>query len=140
MKKIKIILKLQAPGGQATPAPPIGPALGQYGVNIGQFVTEFNQATSDQQGVVLPIELTIYEDRSFGIRIKTPASSYLLKKAAGLEKGSAAPVRQKAGQVTQAQIQEIARQKMPDLNTQNLAQAVKIIEGSAKSIGLEVVK
>jgi large subunit ribosomal protein L11 len=137
-KKIKTIVKFQAKGGQATPAPPVGTALGPHGVNIGEFVSKFNEQSRDQMGVLLPIEITIYEDRSFDFKVKTPPASYLLLKAAGIEKGSGNTPRVKAGKVSKAQIQEIAAQKMTDLNADSPEQAAKIIEGTARSMGLTV--
>lgn len=137
-KKIKTIVKVQAPGGQATPAPPIGPALGQHGVNIVEFTQKFNEQTRDQQGVVLPVAITIYEDRTFDFKVKTPPASYLLLKAAGIEKGSGTTPKVKAGKVTKAQIQEIALKKMVDLSADTPQAAAKIIEGTARSMGLTV--
>lgn len=139
-KKIKTTVKLQVPGGQATPAPPVGTALGPQGINIGEFVAKFNEQTKDQPGIVLPVLLTIYEDRTFSFIIKTPPASFLLKKAAGLEKGSGTPKREKVGKVTKMQLADIATIKLPDLNVRDLGQAVKIIEGTARSMGIEVVK
>ena len=137
-KKIKTILKLQIEAGKATPAPPVGPALGQHGLNIQEFVTKFNEATRDKMGQVIPAEITVYEDRTFTFKLKTPPASYLLRKAAGVEKGSGEPNKKKAGQVTKKQIEEIAQQKMEDLNANDLAGAVKIIEGTARQMGIEV--
>ncbi|MFY9484127.1 MAG: 50S ribosomal protein L11 [Patescibacteria group bacterium] len=139
-KKIKTTVKLQVPGGQATPAPPVGTALGPQGINIGEFVSKFNEQTKDQPGIVLPVLLTIYEDRTFSFIIKTPPASFLLKKAAGLEKGSGTPKREKVGKVSGAQVADIARIKLPDLNARDIGQAVKIIEGTARSMGIEVTK
>lgn len=139
-KKIKTTVKLQVPGGQATPAPPVGTALGPQGINIGEFVSKFNEQTKDQPGIVLPVLLTIYEDRTFSFIIKTPPASFLLKKAAGLEKGSGTPKREKVGKVSHAQLADIATTKLPDLNVADLSQAVKIIEGTARSMGIEVTK
>ncbi len=137
-KPIKIVLKLQIPAGQATPAPPIGPALGQHGVSIQDFCSQFNEATKERGGEIVPAEITVYEDRSFTFVLKTPPTSYLLRQAAGLEKGSGIPNRNKVGKVTKEDLGRIALKKMPDLNTSNLEEAVKIIEGTARSMGIEV--
>jgi|SRR5581483_6076944 large subunit ribosomal protein L11 len=138
-KKIRAIVKVQAPAGKATPAPPIGPALGQHGINIMAFVKEFNERTASQAGLVVPAEITIYEDRSFTFVTKTPPAADLLKRAAGVEKGSGAAGRTKVGTVTRDKIREIAQLKMPDLNANDLAAAERMIEGTARSMGLEVV-
>jgi len=137
-KKIKIKVKIQAPAGKANPAPPIGPALGQHGVNIMDFVNKFNEKTKDMGDVIIPAEITIYEDRSFDFILKTPPAAILLKKAAKVEKGSGVPNKDKVGKVTRAQVEEIAQKKMQDLNATDLDQAVKIIEGTARSMGIEV--
>ncbi|PIZ57475.1 50S ribosomal protein L11 [bacterium (Candidatus Torokbacteria) CG_4_10_14_0_2_um_filter_35_8] len=137
-KKVKTVLKLQIQAGGANPAPPIGPALGQHGVNIQEFCTQFNEQTKDKQGEIIPAEITIYEDRSFVFILKTPPASDLLKKAAGIDKGAGEQKRQKVGTITKNQIREIAEKKLPDLNTDSLEQAMKIIEGSAKSMGIQV--
>ena len=137
-KKVTAIVKLQCPAGKATPAPPVGPALGQHGVNIMAFVKEFNARTADQVGMIIPVEITVYEDRSFTFITKTPPASVLLKKAAGLEKGSGAPNREKVGKVTRSQVREIAQLKMPDLNAASLEAAVRMIEGTARSMGIIV--
>lgn len=137
-KLIKTVLKLQIEAGKANPAPPIGPALGQHGVNIALFCKEFNDATKDKSGDVIPAEITIYEDRSFTFKLKTPPASALLKKAAGIEKGSGEPNKKKVGKVTKADIRAIAEKKMEDLNTENVEQAMKIIEGTAKNMGITV--
>jgi len=139
-KKIKAIVKVQCPGGQATPAPPVGPALGQHGVNIIEFTQKFNEQTRDQQGIILPVIITVYEDRSFDFKIKTPPAAYLLKKAAGVEKGSGTPPKVKVGEVTKDQIRAIADQKMPDLSADTQEEAMKIIEGTARSMGLSIKK
>ena len=139
-KPIKTIVKLQIPAGKATPAPPIGPALGQHGINIQDFCKKFNDATKEMTGDIIPAEITIYEDRSFDFKLKTPPASALLKKAAGLEKGSGEPHKTKVGKVTKAQIREIAERKMADLNAQDIDAAMKIIEGTARSMGIEVVE
>ena len=137
-KPIKIKVKLQAPAGKANPAPPIGPALGQHGVNIMEFCNQFNEQTKDLGDVIIPVEMTIYEDRSFDFVLKSPPASELLKKAASIEKGSGNPLKEKVGSVSRAQIKEIAEKKMNDLNAHNLKTAEKIIEGTAKSMGLEI--
>ncbi len=131
-------IKLQIPGGQATPAPPVGPALGQHGVNIGQFVTQFNEKTKDSQGMISPVEISVFKDKSFTFIIKSPPAAVLLKKAAGIAKGSSEPNREKIGKVTKAQIEEIAKIKLPDLNVNKLDMAGKIIEGTAQSMGIKV--
>ncbi len=138
-KKVRAIVKVQAPAGKATPAPPIGPALGQHGINIMAFVKEFNERTASQAGLVIPAEITIYEDRSFTFITKTPPAADLLKRAAGVEKGSGATGRTKVGTVSRDKIREIAQLKLPDLNANDLAAAEKMIEGTARSMGLEVV-
>lgn len=129
-------IKLQMPAGQATPAPPVGPALGQHGVNIGQFVREYNDATRDQMGTVIPVEITVYSDRTYSFILKTPPASVLLKKAASIAKGCTAS--EKVGSVTRAQLEEIAKVKMGDLNARNLDAACLIIAGTARSMGIEV--
>ena len=139
-KKVVKKLKLQIPAGKATPAQPIGPALGQAGINIGEFVTKFNEATREMIGDIIPVEISVYEDRSFSFVMKTPPASNLLLKAAGVEKGAGKSLLSKAGKVTKAQVREIAEKKLRDLNTDNIEQAMKIIEGSARSMGIEVVK
>lgn len=138
-RKVKAIIKLQISAGKATPAPPVGPALGQHGVNIMAFVKEYNERTAAQAGSVVPVEITIYEDRSFAFVTKTPPAADLLKKAAGVEKGSGVPNRDKIGTVSRSQVEEIARLKLKDLNAQEVAAAVRMIEGTARSMGLEVV-
>jgi len=140
MKKVKATVKLNIPAGQATPAPPVGPALGQYGVAIMDFCKAYNEKTKDMQGQIIPAVVTIYEDRSFNFIIKTPPTSELLKKAAGIEKGSGAVPREKVGKVTKEQVREIAERKMADLNAPDIKVAVKIIEGTARSMGIEVTK
>lgn len=137
-KPIKTILKLQIEAGKANPAPPIGPALGQHGVNIGAFCQQFNEATKDMAGDVVPAEVTIYEDRSFDFKLKTSPASALLKKAAGISKGSPVPHKQKVGRVTRAQLREIAEKKMEDLNARDVEAAEKIIAGTAKNMGIEI--
>ncbi len=138
-KKMIATVKLQVKGGQANPSPPIGPALGQHGVNIAEFCKSFNAKTQDQMGVVIPVIITIYADRSFSFITKTPPASVLLKQAAKIAKGSNQPNREKVGEVTRKQVEDIARMKMEDLNAFNLEKAVKIIEGTARSMGIEVV-
>lgn len=137
-KPVKVKLKLQIPAGAATPAPPVGPALGQHGVNIGEFVKKFNEATKDSPGEIIPVEITVYEDRSFDFILKTPPASDLLRRAAGVEKGSGEPHKAKVGKVTRAQLREIAKRKMPDLNAETLEQAEKTIAGTARSMGIEI--
>ena len=137
-KPIKAQLKLQIPAGAANPAPPIGPALGQHGVNIAQFCQQFNAATEELKGDIIPAEITIYEDRTFTFVLKTPPASALLRKAAGIEKGSGVPHKQKVGRVTRKQVREIAEKKLADLNTTDLSAAEKIIEGSARNMGITI--
>jgi large subunit ribosomal protein L11 len=139
MKEVKTIIKLQIPAGQATPAPPVGPALGQHGVNIGQFVKEYNDRTRADQGTIVPVEITVYTDRSFKFITKTPPASVLLKKAAGLAKGASTVGTEIVGRVTRKQVREIAQKKMPDLNAASLEAAERIIAGTARSMGVEVV-
>lgn len=138
-KEITGKIKLQCPGGQATPAPPVGPALGSHGVNIAEFVKLFNDRTRDQMGMIIPVEITVYKDRSFDFILKTPPAAVLLKKAAKLEKAAGMVGHEIAGQVTRAQVEEIAQIKMPDLNARSLEQACRIVEGTARSAGIEVV-
>ncbi len=137
-KEVTAQIKLQVPAGQATPAPPVGPALGQHGVNIGQFVSQFNEATREQMGMIIPVVISVYADRTFSFIMKSPPAAVLLKQAAGIVKGSAEPNKEKVGAVTRAQVEEIAKRKMEDLNAQNLDAAVKVIEGTARSMGIEV--
>lgn len=139
-KKVRAIVKVQCPAGKATPAPPIGPALGQHGINIMEFVKAFNERTASQAGMIIPCEITIYEDRSFTFITKTPPAAVLLKQAAGLEKGSGQPNREKVGTVTWSQIEEIAKIKMPDLNANDLQAAARMVAGTARSMGLNVEK
>ena len=138
-KKVIAEIKLQIPAGQANPSPPVGPALGQRGVNIMEFCKAFNAQTQAQAGLIIPVIFTVYADRSFTFITKTPPAAVLLKRAAGIEKGSGETGKKQVGQVTRQQVEEIARLKMPDLTASNLAQAVKTIEGTARSLGLEVV-
>ncbi len=139
-KKIKTIIKLQIPAGKANPAPPVGPALGQHGLNIAEFCSKFNAATAKLGNDIIPVEITVFEDRTYSFVLKTPPAAELLKKAAGIEKGSGKPLQEKVGKVTRAQIREIAERKMPDLNANTLEAAMKIIEGTARQMGLEVVE
>jgi len=140
MKKVKTIIKLQAPAGKATPAPPIGPALGQHGLNIMEFVNQFNSQTENLGETIIPVEIRVYEDRTFDFSLKSPPAAVLLKKAAAIEKGSGVPNREKVGKVSEAQIEEIAKEKIQDLNTDNLEQAKKTIRGTAKNMGIEITK
>jgi len=137
-KAIKTVIKLQIPGGQATPAPPVGTAMGPHGVNIAEFVKQFNEKTRDRMGEVTPAEITVYVDRTFSFILKTPPAAELLKKAAKIEKGSGDPLRTKVGKVTKAQIKEIAEKKMPDLNAKDIEGAMRIIEGTARNMGITV--
>lgn len=137
-KKILAMIKLHVPGGQANPAPPVGPALGQHGVNIMEFCKSFNDKTRDKQGLIVPVEITVYADRSFTYITKTPPASILLKKAAKIAKASGEPNREMAGKVTRDQVREIAETKMPDLNAADIEAAMRIIEGTARSMGIEV--
>jgi large subunit ribosomal protein L11 len=137
-KEVKAKIKLQCPGGKATPAPPVGPALGQHGVNIGDFVRRFNDATSKDQGLIIPVVLTVFTDRSFDFELKSPPAAVLLKLAAGLDKGSGTPNTEKVGTVTRAQVDEIAERKMADLNAFEPDQAARIIMGTARSMGIVV--
>ncbi len=139
-KKVKAVVKLQIPAGKANPAPPVGPALGQHGVNIMAFCKEYNARTASMAGNIIPVEITIYHDQSFTFELKTPPAADLLRKAAGIEKGSPEPNRQKVGRVTRAQIREIAEQKMKDLNARDIEAAMRMIEGTARSMGIEVVE
>ena len=138
-KKVLTKIKLQAVGGQASPAPPVGPALGQHGVNIMEFVKSFNAQTQSDLGTVIPVEITVFEDRSFTFVTNSPPAAVLIKQALSLEKGSAEPNRNKVGRITQAQLREIAEKKMNDLNANDLDQAAKIIAGTARSMGVEVI-
>lgn len=137
-KKVKTIIKLQIQAGKANPAPPVGPALGQHGLNIAEFCTKFNEATKDKGGDVIPVEITVYEDRSYDFILKTPPASDLLKKAAKAKKGVANPLKEKAGSITKAQLREIAEKKMADLNTSSVEAAEKVIAGTARSMGIEI--
>ena len=139
-KNIKTVIKLQIPAGKATPAPPVGTALGPHGVNIGDFVKKYNEATGAMQGEIVPVEITVYEDRTFDFKLKTPPASDLLRKAASIEKGSGEPNKKKVGKVTRDDIRKIAERKMEDLNAESLEAAEKIVEGTARSMGIEVTK
>jgi large subunit ribosomal protein L11 len=139
-KKVVGLVKLQCPAGQANPAPPVGPALGQHGVNIMEFCKAFNARTQDQQGLIIPAVISIYADRSFTFELKTPPAAVLLKRAAKIEKGSGVPNREKVGQVTSAQVREIAELKMPDLNAHDVEAAMQIVAGTARSMGIDVVE
>lgn len=138
-KKIIKQLKLQIPAAKATPAPPIGPALGQAGINIGEFVKKFNDATAQMAGDIIPTVISVYEDRSYDFILKTPPAANLVKKAIGIESGSGTPNSKKAGKITRAQVREIAEKKMPDLNAKDIEGAMKMIEGTCRSLGVEVV-
>ena len=139
MKKVQAIVKLQIPAGKANPSPPVGPALGQHGVNIMEFCKGFNAQTGGQEGLILPVVVTIYQDRSFTFVVKTPPAAVLLKRAAGIAKASAVPHKDKIGKVTRQQVREIAQTKLVDLNTDQIEPAMRIIEGTARSMGIEVV-
>jgi len=139
-KKVQAVIKLQIPAGKATPAPPVGPALGQHGVNIMAFVKEYNERTAAQAGLVVPVEITVYEDRSFSFVCKTPPAAVLLKKAAGIETASGEPKTKKVGKVTRSKVREIAELKMPDLNAGSLEAAMRMVEGTARSMGIEIVE
>lgn len=138
-KEILTKIKLQCPGGQATPAPPVGPALGQHGVNIGQFVKQFNDRTKDMQGILTPVEITVFKDKTFTFILKSPPASVLIKQLAGVAKGSAEPNKQKVGQISRQHLREIAGKKMADLNAGSLDAATKIIEGTARNMGISVI-
>lgn len=137
-KKVMGLVKLQIPAGKATPAPPVGPALGQYGVNIMAFCKDYNSRTANQAGYIVPVEITVFEDRSFTFALKTPPASDLLKKAAGVDKGSGVPNKNKTGKVSRSKVREIAEMKMQDLNAYDIEAAVKMIEGTARSMGIEI--
>ena len=138
-KKITAVVKLQIPAGKATPSPPVGPALGQHGINIALFVKDYNAQTASQEGLIVPVEITIYEDRSFTFVLKTPPAAVLLAKAAGVPKGSAQPQSDKVGKVTKIQLREIAQKKLPDLNATTVEAAMLTIAGTARSMGVEIV-
>jgi len=138
-KEVALKIKLQAPGGQATPAPPIGPALGQHGVNIGQFVSQFNERTKELNGTTVPVVITVYVDKSFTFEVKSPPAAVLLKQAAEIAKGSGIPNKEKVGQITTKQLRKITETKFKDLNAYNIEQAEKIIRGTAQSMGIEII-
>lgn len=138
-KKIKSIVKVQIAAGKATPAPPIGPSLAPHGINLSEFCARFNDMTKDQMGFVIPAEITVYEDRTYDLRLKKPPASDLIKKAIGIEKGSGVPNKTKVGKITRAQLKEIAEKKLSDLNTTDIDQAAKMIEGTAKNMGVEII-
>lgn len=137
-KKIQTKIKLQIPAGQANPSPPVGPALGQHGLNIQEFCAKFNDATKDKMGDIIPVEITVYEDRTYTFITKTPPAAELIKKAAKLKKGSGSPLTEKVGSINRAQLKEIAEMKMPDLNANDIEQAMKIIAGTARQMGVEI--
>ncbi|HUW65237.1 MAG TPA: 50S ribosomal protein L11 [Spirochaetia bacterium] len=139
-KRVSAVVKLQVPAGKATPAPPVGPALGQHGVNIMAFVKEYNERTAAQAGLIIPVEITVFEDRSFTFVCKTPPASVLLKKAAGVEKASGEPNKKMVGKVTRSKVREIAETKLPDLNATTVDAAVRIVEGTARSMGIEIAE
>ena len=140
VKKIKTLIKLQIPGGAANPAPPVGPALGQHGLNIAEFCQKFNAATQKMAGDIVPVEITVYEDRTYTFILKTPPAAELIKKAAGIPKGSGKPLKEKVGKITKKQVEEIAKVKLPDLNTTDLKAAMKTIEGTARQMGVEIIQ
>ncbi|OPX84438.1 MAG: 50S ribosomal protein L11 [Pelotomaculum sp. PtaB.Bin104] len=139
-KKVSAIVKLQVPAGKATPAPPVGPALGQHGVNIMAFVKEYNERTASQAGLIIPVEITVFEDRSFTFVTKTPPAAVLLKKAAGIETASGEPNRKKVAKIPRAKVREIAELKMPDLNANSIESAMRMVEGTARSMGIEIIE
>ncbi len=139
-KKIAAVIKLQVPAGKATPAPPVGPALGQHGVNIMAFVKDYNERTAAQAGMIIPVEITVYEDRSFSFVTKTPPASVLLKKAAGIETASGEPNRNKVAKLAGSKVREIAELKMPDLNAADIEAAIRMVEGTARSMGIEIIE
>jgi large subunit ribosomal protein L11 len=139
VKKIQAIVKLQITAGKANPSPPVGPALGQHGVNIMEFCKAFNAQSQNQEGLILPVVVTVYSDRSFTFVVKTPPAAVLLKRAAGIAKASPVPHKEKIGKVTRQQVREIAQQKLPDLNTESVDAAMRIVEGTARSMGIDVV-
>ncbi len=139
-KRVSAIIKLQVPAGKATPAPPVGPALGQHGVNIMSFVKEYNERTAAQAGLIIPVEITVYEDRSFTFITKTPPAAVLLKKAAGIEKASGEPNIKKVAKLPRSKVREIAELKMPDLNAASVEAAMKMVEGTARSMGIDIVE
>ena len=140
MKEVKAVVKLQCPAGKANPAPPVGPALGQHGVNIMEFCASFNEQTKEMGDTTIPVEITIYEDRSYTFILKNPPAAILLKKALGIEKGSGSAKKEKVGKITQAQLRELAEKKLPDLNAKTIEAAMNILAGTAKNMGIEVEK
>ena len=138
MKKVKSIVKIQIEAGKANPAPPIGPSLAPHGINLSEFCKQFNDATKDQAGFVVPVEITVFEDRTYTFKLKQPPVADLLKKAAGVEKGSGVPNKTKVGKITKTQLKEIAERKMPDFNTDDVEAAMKMVEGTAKNMGIEI--
>jgi len=140
MKKIKSVVKLQIQAAKANPAPPVGPSLAPHGINISEFCQKFNELTKDQVGFVVPVEVTVFEDRTYLLKLKQPLASDLIKKAAGVEKGSGVPNKTKVGKITKDQLKEIAERKMPDLNTENIDAAMKTMAGTAKNMGIEIVE
>ena len=139
MKKIKAIVKLQIQAGKATPAPPVGPALAPHGLNMKDFCDRFNAQTKNQSGFIIPVKITIFEDKTYDLKFNQPPASELLKKAVGIEKGSGEPKKKKVGKITREQLRKVARQKLPDLNTDNIEAAMKIIEGTARNMGIEII-
>lgn len=139
-KKVLSIIKLNIPAGKANPAPPIGPALGQAGINMMEFIKKFNEMTMDQMGSTLPVAITVYEDRSYSFVVKQPIASDLLRRAAGIEKGSGNPLKEKVGKLTKSQLREVAQRKMADLNTDDVEQAMRVLAGTARSMGIEIVE
>ena len=140
MKKIQNTVKIQISAGKATPAPPVGPALAQYGINMSEFCQRFNDATKEQIGFTIPVEVSIYEDKTYTFKVKSPLASELIKKAIGIEKGSGTPNKTKVGKITRAQLKEVAKKKLSDLNTKDIEKAMKIIEGTAQNMGIEIEK
>ncbi|MCD6148848.1 50S ribosomal protein L11 [bacterium] len=138
MKKVKAVVKLQIPAGKATPAPPVGPALASHGLNIKDFCDRFNAHTKDKSGSIIPVQITIFEDKTYDLKFKQPPASELLKKAAGIEKGSGEPNKKKVGKITREQLRKIAQQKLPDLNTDDIEAAMRIIEGTARNMGIVI--
>jgi large subunit ribosomal protein L11 len=139
-KKVLSIIKLNIPAGKANPAPPIGPALGQAGINMMEFIKKFNEMTMDQMGSTLPVSITVYEDRSYSFIVKQPIASDLLRRAAGIEKGSGNPLKEKVGKLTKSQLRDVAQKKMADLNTDDVEQAMRVLAGTARSMGIEIVE
>ncbi len=139
-KKIKVVVKLQIAAGKATPAPPVGPSLAQHGINIGDFCQKFNDETRDKEGFTMPVEVSVFEDRTFTFKLKQPPASELLKKVAGIEKGTKTPGKGRVGKITRDQLREVAEKKMPDLNADDIEAAMSIIEGTAKNMGIEIVE